>query len=205
LPPMPRGIRCSSVNTVLSGVMVNSPETSVRDARLVGPGVMHPAVMALRLALFDDDLPRLHHDALAVAAVRHRQILREILEAFDQFGDGEVYTKDASKWWNGYREQKCILFDDWVGSSEIPPHALLQICDRYPLQVQSKGGYVKMAARTEAIVFTYNICMTEWYGYNKPEWEKGLPAFRRRLSRINEEIADEPVVKTEIVDADNQP
>lgn len=121
---------------------------------------------------------------------------------FEEFGDSEVYTKDASKWWNGYRDQKCILFDDWVGSLEIPPHALLQICDRYPLQVQSKGGYVKMARRTVAIVFTSNIDITEWYGYNKAEWEKALPAFRRRVSKIVHELEDEPAVKVEAVDAD---
>lgn len=124
--------------------------------------------------------------------------------AFDEFGDDEVYLKDSSKWWTGYREQKVILFDDFVGSLEIPPHSLLQICDRYPLRVQTKGGYVKMAARTEAIVFTSNIDITQWYGYNKREWEKALPGFRRRISKYVQEIEDEPTVKTEVADADVQ-
>lgn len=125
--------------------------------------------------------------------------------AYDEFGDSEVYRKDASKWWDGYYQQKCILFDEWVGSSisDIPPAALLQILDRYPLPVQTKGGYIQMARRTVSIIFTSNTDITEWYRNCPPLWLTALPAFRRRVKTIVyiEPIEDDSV-KVEVVDAD---
>lgn len=122
--------------------------------------------------------------------------------AYDQYGDGEVYRKDASKWWDGYRDQKAVLFDDWVGSRELPPHELLQILDRYPMAVQNKGGYVKMAARTKHIIFSSNLMPADWYTYNPTEWRKALPAFNRRVTRTFIQIDDADVLKVEQVDAD---
>lgn len=123
--------------------------------------------------------------------------------AYDQYGDAEIYRKDASKWWDGYRDQKCVLFDDWVGSKELPPHELLQAIDRYPVQVQNKGGYVSLAKRTIHFIFTSNVQPADWYCYNPTEWRKALPAFNRRVSEWLIEIDDDEVpVKVEQVDAD---
>ncbi|AGC55149.1 replication associated protein [Cyanoramphus nest associated circular K DNA virus] len=102
---------------------------------------------------------------------------------YAQYGN-DIYTKDDSKWWNGYAAQKCILFDDWVGSEEISPVSLLKICDRYPLQVQTKGGYVPLARTTTVIIFTTTQHENFWYGGTKHEanWCSQRAAWDRRVS-----------------------
>lgn len=54
-----------------------------------------------------------------------------------------AYFKDMSdgKWWDGYRQQECVVFDD-LRKDTFKFHELLRILDRYPLQVQYKGGSV---------------------------------------------------------------
>lgn len=60
--------------------------------------------------------------------------------AFDTFGSANVYIQDGTQWFDGYRQQKCLVLDDF----EYPYNfrAFLRIIDRYPYQVQIKGGYV---------------------------------------------------------------
>ncbi len=44
-------------------------------------------------------------------------------------------------WFNGYDGKSVLLIDDYVPHS-IEPSMILRICDRYPLQVPTKGGMV---------------------------------------------------------------
>lgn len=57
----------------------------------------------------------------------------------DQFPMQDIYRKPPGKWWDNYRGEPVILMDDfrptWFSFDE-----LLRILDRYPLQVQYKGG-----------------------------------------------------------------
>lgn len=47
----------------------------------------------------------------------------------------------SHKWWQGYRQQEAILFDDF--RCNFAPFAdMLRILDRYPLQAEVKGGSV---------------------------------------------------------------
>lgn len=128
---------------------------------------------------------------------------------FAEFGDDQVFSKDDSKWWDGYRGEKCILFDDWVGSSEISPVQLLRIMDRYPLRVQTKGGYVQMASTTVAIIFTSTVPHTAWYQNSIARWTEQAPAFARRVSvwktfedEVSSDAETEVAEEDEYVDAD---
>lgn len=61
-------------------------------------------------------------------------------EAVDEFGEDEVYRKaEPSKWFNGYDRHKAVIIDDfrdsWWFFTEI-----LRLLDRYPTQVEIKGG-----------------------------------------------------------------
>ncbi|MEM4959551.1 MAG: hypothetical protein QXX12_06760, partial [Nanopusillaceae archaeon] len=61
-------------------------------------------------------------------------------EAESEFGPDEVYRKaDPSKWFNGYDRHKAVIIDDyrdsWWYFTEI-----LRLLDRYPTQVEVKGG-----------------------------------------------------------------
>ena len=53
----------------------------------------------------------------------------------------DVYIKDHTKWWNGYRQQEVILIDDF-DSHLWEFRVLLLVLDRYPYQGEYKGGYI---------------------------------------------------------------
>lgn len=61
---------------------------------------------------------------------------------FDRIEASEIYIKDGTQWWDGYRQQKAILIDDFDG--RWPYKDLLRLLDRYPYQGQVKGGYVQI-------------------------------------------------------------
>lgn len=58
----------------------------------------------------------------------------------DTYGQENIYIKDNTQWWDGYKNQETILIDDFDNS--IPYRTLLRILDRYSYQGQVKGGYV---------------------------------------------------------------
>lgn len=62
---------------------------------------------------------------------------------FAQDTDKSRYTWNGTKWWNGYRQQHRIIIDDYT-PSEGDGHFryMLRILDRYPIQVETKGGMV---------------------------------------------------------------
>jgi len=64
--------------------------------------------------------------------------------------DQSFYIKDGTQWWDGYKQQKVIIIDDFDG--KWPYRDLLRLLDRYPYQGQIKGGY--MPINSEFIVIT---------------------------------------------------
>lgn len=78
-----------------------------------------------------------------------------------QFDPEDTFVKQpSSDWWDGYRGQKTILLDEFRGW--LTYASLLRLCDRYPLEVQNKGGQIKCAATR--VIITTNKKPTEWYG-----------------------------------------
>lgn len=64
---------------------------------------------------------------------------------YDNFKPEEIYSKDLTKWWDGYCGQKVILIDDFRGSSAyFTIDILLKFLDRYPFKGEVKGGYVEI-------------------------------------------------------------
>lgn len=57
---------------------------------------------------------------------------------FDHWDQKDIFTKDLDKWWDGYRGQKVVLFDDFRGN--IPYATLLRVLDRYQYTVDIKNG-----------------------------------------------------------------
>lgn len=86
---------------------------------------------------------------------------------YDKFGFDGVYDlprpNGGSVWFDGYKQQKCLLIDDFYGW--IPFHLLLKLGDRYPLQLQRKGGFVEF--NSEYLVITSNKPWNEWYDMEK--------------------------------------
>ncbi|QJU69687.1 Rep [Ursus americanus circovirus] len=69
-----------------------------------------------------------------------------------------IYMKPRGNWWDGYCGQLIVCLDDFYW---IPFDELLRICDRYPLKVQVKGGYVDFISRE--LYITSNNTPDGWY------------------------------------------
>ena len=51
----------------------------------------------------------------------------------------DAYLKNGTKWWDGYEGQEAVIMDDWRPDS-MQFEELLRVLDRYPHQVEVKGG-----------------------------------------------------------------
>lgn len=75
-------------------------------------------------------------------------------------------------WWDGYIGQETVVIDEFYGW--ISRDLMCRICDRYPLNVETKGGSQPFLAKK--IIITSNSHPTEW-------WPKvGLGPMLRRLT-----------------------
>ena len=100
-------------------------------------------------------------------------------KAYEQWPD--AYRKTTSdKWWDGYRGQDTVIFDDFKGSS-MKLHDFQMIIDRYPVQVEVKGSYIDLSAFR--YVFTSNKHPRDWY--SKEADPEGTAM--RRISEFCEE------------------
>ncbi|QIK03941.1 replication-associated protein [Northern red-backed vole stool-associated circular virus 117] len=92
-----------------------------------------------------------------------------------------AYRKITSdKWWDGYHGQETVIFDDFKGSS-MKLHDFQLVIDKYPLDVEVKGGVIPLSATR--YVFTSNKHPREWYSENAdPDGSV--------MRRINEFCAD---------------
>lgn len=71
-----------------------------------------------------------------------------------------AYPKDPrSKFWDGYRDQKHVVFDEFRGGIDIAH--LLRWFDRYPVLVEIKGSSTCLVA--EKIWITSNLHPKDWY------------------------------------------
>lgn len=95
--------------------------------------------------------------------------------AHEQYPD--AYVHDGSKWFDGYDGHSEVIIDDYYG--DIPIASFLRLTDRYPHQVESKGGYANWVPRT--IVITSNVHPRDWYPDLLPQHKVAL---MRRLDEI---------------------
>lgn len=96
-----------------------------------------------------------------------------------------AYWGPKGKWWDGYAGQETIIIDEMYGH-RMPYTELLQLMDRYPYQVETKGGMVQITSKR--IVFTSNQLPEDWYDSVKTHqgpWEDSpLRARIREFGRI---------------------
>jgi len=106
-------------------------------------------------------------------------------KSFAAFGDAAIvggedgyYSKNIrSKFWDGYRGQKVVVFDEFRGA--IAVDYLLRWLDKYPTLVDTKGSSVALQATH--FYFTSNVRIEDWYE-NLDHFT--LDALRRRFTRI---------------------
>lgn len=84
-----------------------------------------------------------------------------------------AYWKAKNLWFDNYQGEKEIIFDEFYGW--LPFDLTLRICDKYPLQVEIKGGSTQFLAET--IIFTTNKDPKQWWK------ECYFDAFKRRVTK----------------------
>lgn len=94
--------------------------------------------------------------------------------AHDKFTAAQIYMKDNTPWWDGYRQQECIVIDDF--EEDIPYRTFLKMLDRYAYQGQVKGGYVQV--NSPHIIITCEYPPSHFWEGNK------LAQVARRLTHI---------------------
>jgi len=96
-----------------------------------------------------------------------------------------VYVKPPGKWWDNYNGEHTIVWDEFYGHS-YPFTELLRVLDRYPLQVEFKGGFHQLSSRR--IIFTSNQEPKDWYNGERTHqlrWEDNpLNARIREFGRV---------------------
>lgn len=111
--------------------------------------------------------------------------------AFETWPD--AYRKMTNdKWWDGYRGEETVIFDDFKGSS-MRLHDFQLIVDRYPVKVETKGSTVELSATR--LVFTSNRHPSEWYsGDADPEGTvmRRIDEFCARRGRLIHFVGGEP-------------
>lgn len=99
---------------------------------------------------------------------------------YNEFKPEDIYVKIPSKWFDGYTQQKVIVYDDiaFINSTEWF-RQLLQITDRYPYAAEIKGGSVQI--NSPYIIFTCDRSPQEFFK-SLPDYE--YQQFYRRLSHV---------------------
>lgn len=97
----------------------------------------------------------------------------------------DCFPKDTgSMYWDGYRGQKNVVFDDFRGDISI--NYILRVCDKYPMNIPVKGTYVPLEC--EKVYFSSNIPIDQWY----PRIDNTtLRALKRRFEIHHVEFVDE--------------
>lgn len=91
---------------------------------------------------------------------------------------GGLYRHCLGKWFDGYRGERTLLFDDFRGSS-LSFTDFKCICDRYPIRVEVKGTSCELAATN--FIFTANTEPTTWWKEEVTGME--LEAIFRRIGK----------------------
>lgn len=101
-------------------------------------------------------------------------------KAFEE--DPLLYRKAPdTKWFDGYESQQTLLLDDFSGaSSKMSLNYVLQLLDRYHLDVEIKGGYRPLLATS--IIITTNNHPRLWYDYARREEQYN--ALARRFTGV---------------------
>ncbi len=104
---------------------------------------------------------------------------------YDEWGtDPSFYRTPLSNntpWFDGYDGHPIVLIDDFSGaSSHLPLCTLLQLLDRYPISVPTKGGHTWWLPNEVHV--TTNILPKDWYKWEGREGQ--YKALARRFHKV---------------------
>ncbi len=120
---------------------------------------------------------------------------------YEEWNDCNTFFRLAlqsskTMWFDGYDGHKNMLLDDFTGrSSHISLSALLQLLDRYPVNIPIKGGFVW--SKIKCTYITTNVHPRLWYDYSNRESQ--YSALKERFSRVFEWVSkdEDPIENPE--------
>lgn len=99
------------------------------------------------------------------------------------FGEAEslILPDSTLHWFDGYDGQKCVIVDDFRAKG-VNFAWLLRLCDRYPIQVPFKGGFVKWGP--EVIIITSPFGIRETFSKRAEFIPEDLHQLERRCTEV---------------------
>lgn len=94
-------------------------------------------------------------------------------------GQSTYWKPPDSKWWPAYAQQEAVIIDDFRPESGISFQSLLRLLDRYPLQVEPKGGYIHF--NSPLIIITTPLNPQETFAAHTHE---DIAQLERRITRV---------------------
>lgn len=91
-----------------------------------------------------------------------------------------AYWKGSGKWWSGYDGDEDVIIDDYR-KDFFPFDELLRLLDRYPMQVETKGGHAQFRAKRIFITTCFDPYST-WAG----ETAENIQQLLRRIEYTKE-------------------
>lgn len=94
-----------------------------------------------------------------------------------QEAGSQAYVKDPrTKWWDGYVDQEHVIIDEFRGAIAIDH--LLRWLDKYPVNVERKGGQIALLAKK--IWIASNLSPDQWY----PDLDEATKAALKRRIKV---------------------
>lgn len=133
--------------------------------------------------LSDREIAEKHPEVVIRGQLKHVRELRELLKlprsnkthvsvyygppgcgksrrAYEE-SPGAYYKMPSNKWWDGYEGEECVIIDDWnYNSYQENRDYWLNLFDRYPMRVETKGGSRQFTS--SKIIVTTNSDPTGW-------------------------------------------
>lgn len=103
----------------------------------------------------------------------------------------DYFVKESGEWWDGYRSEKQVLVDEFMGGF-MKRSSLLRMLDHGKYQGEVKGGFVPIAATR--FVITSNFPPEKWYDSEK--YPDPTPILRRITRLVRYERIGDTVHKT---------
>lgn len=105
-------------------------------------------------------------------------------------GGCKILPDSTLKWFDGYkpRDHKVVIIDDFRSKGVIF-NFLLQVLDRYPIQVPVKGGFVNWAP--EVIIITTPKSIEETFEMRNLKRPEDIAQVKRRIGRFTYDYNDD--------------
>lgn len=134
---------------------------SLKEVAKNNPGEFvryHRGLQALKELYLE---PRDYETKMEVCWIYGEAGLGKTRIAYESHDRNEIYMKGNHKWWNNYTQQEAIIWDDFcvpiggIGGRELSFRYFLNVTDRYPYQVETKGGFVELNSKVMYITCEY--------------------------------------------------